>query len=268
MNLYSRVTILVDNRSAPPFVAEHGLSLLVEHNGERLLFDTGAGNALLPNLSFLSIVPGSLTAVVLSHGHNDHTGGLAHLAPTDIWAAPGLARRRFSIHPGKPIHDLTMPEASVRILGRARLHEVGAFTEIRKGVFLTGPIPRLSGEDCGGPFFFDPEGKTPDDIPDEQALLLEDGVLIVGCCHAGLVNTIAFCRRQRPDISIRCVIGGLHLADAGNRRLGMTAACLEREGVRRLVPLHCTGDLAASFLRTALADCEVVMPSAGDSFEP
>ena len=268
MNKYTRVTVIADNRSAPPFIAEHGLSLLIEHGDTRLLFDTGAGAALPLNLSFLSIAPETLSAVILSHGHSDHTGGLACLAPSDVWFAPGIGRRRFSIHPGKPVHDLTMPEASARTLERARRHEVAAFTEILGGVFLTGPIPRVSGEDCGGPFFLDPEGREPDDIPDEQALLLEDGTLVVGCCHAGLVNTITFCRRQRPDIPIRSVVGGLHLADAGSGRLGMTAACLEREGVLRLAPLHCTGDAAASFLRTALGNCQVLSPSAGDSFAP
>ncbi len=262
------VTILVDNRAAPPLVAEHGLALLLQWRKEWFLFDTGAGGALLPNLAQMRITPETVSRVVLSHGHNDHTGGLRDLVPDEIWFAPGIAVPRWSRHPGQPVRELSLPEAGRDTLRQGRRHEVRDFTEIRPGLFLTGPIPRNSGEDCGGPFFLDPDGLQPDRIADEQALLAADGTLVQGCCHAGIINTLAYCRARRPDIPVRTVIGGLHLRHAAPERLAQTAAAIRRYGIQTLVLLHCTGEDSARFLRQALPDTTVLMPEAGAKFPP
>ena len=77
----TRITDIVDNRAADGFAAEHGLSLLIEYGDERILFDTGAGAALRPNAAKLGIDLDDVTRIVLSHSHNDHTGGLGGLVP-------------------------------------------------------------------------------------------------------------------------------------------------------------------------------------------
>lgn len=260
------VTVLVDNRAAPPLVAEHGLALLLEWRAESFLFDTGAGGALLPNLAQMRIAPESVSRVVLSHGHNDHTGGLCHLTPEEIWFAPGIAVSRCSRHPGQPVRELSLPETGRRVLRQARRHEVRDFTEIRPGLFLTGPIPRNSGEDCGGPFFLDPDGIQPDRIADEQALLSADGTLVQGCCHAGIINTLNYCRARKPEITVRTIIGGLHLRHAAPGRLAQTAAAIRRYGIETLVLLHCTGDDSARHLRQALPEVAILTPEAGAVF--
>ena len=268
--MYDRlaITVLVDNCAVPPLTLEHGLALWLHWHGDDFLFDTGAGNALLPNLRQLHISPESITCIVLSHGHNDHTGGLQDLIPEETWFVPGLAISRCSRHSGKPIRDLSLPEAGRRVLQQTRQHEVRTFTEIRPGLFLTGPIPRKSGEDCGGPFFLDPEGTQPDLILDEQALLTADGTLVQGCCHAGIINTLDYCRAQKPDIPVRTIIGGLHLLHASPERLERTAAAIRRHEIQTLVLLHCTGENSIRQLRQALPEVEILSLKAGETFPP
>ncbi|MGE4300609.1 MAG: MBL fold metallo-hydrolase [Victivallaceae bacterium] len=269
----SRITVVVDNASAPPLAKEFGLSLLVEISGDTVLFDTGAGNALPVNFEHLCPEPGRIGKVVLSHGHYDHTGGLSWAMPrlpkAELYLAPGIFKRRFSRHGEGDIHEISMPDACVRAVDSHLLkHEVSEFTEIADGMFLTGPIPRISGEDCGGDFFFDPECRSRDAVCDEQALLLGGGVLIQGCCHAGIINTIEYCRRMKPDIRIRTVIGGLHLLHADGDRMAETVKYLNDSGIEKLVALHCSGDEAVEFLKRELSGsgCEVATGAAGDTF--
>ena len=244
-----KIKLIVENNAKAPFVAEHGLAMLLSFGTTNLLFDTGAGSALGENARLMDIDLTSIGNVVLSHGHNDHTGGLNFVSNSAIiYASSKIATKRFSIHSAQPIRDISMPEKSVEKLQNARWQKIDCFTEIFKDVFLTGAIPRNSDEDTGGPFFLDACANYPDFIFDEQALLFSSGVLIHGCCHSGLINTIEFCKRQCPTIRINTVIGGLHLLNATHERLTQTARYLNESGVKKLYPLHCTGQNAIEFL--------------------
>lgn len=111
---------------------------------------------------------------------------------------------------------------------------------------------------------FSPAGAStmPNLIPEEQALLLASGILIAGCCHAGIINTVEACRRTRPNIAIRTIIGGLHLRHASKDRLERTISYLTSLDIERLVLMHCTGENAVEYLRSHLA-CEVAALPAG-----
>ncbi|HOG49126.1 MAG TPA: MBL fold metallo-hydrolase [Lentisphaeria bacterium] len=267
----SRITIVVDNQTSRGLAVEHGLSLVIDNPAGRFLFDTGAGAALLLNAGALGITTDSLRRVILSHGHYDHTGGLAALTAAvpglEVFAAPGVTQRRYSCHPGQPVRELTMPENCRHALETAAEHHVIAdFTEIAPQVFLTGPIPRRSGEDCGGPFFLDSACQKPDLLMDEQALLLGEGTLVQGCCHSGIINTLEYCRQRAPHISVRTLIGGLHLRRATPERLRQTADCLLGLNLRQLVLLHCTGETACAYLQEKLR-CPVHVARSGETYE-
>ena len=256
---------LVDTLVETGYMSEFGLSLFIEANGRRILFDTGAGEALLPNAARMGLDLNSATDIVLSHGHYDHTGGLAELDPppqTPVYVGRDIVEPCWSLHDDGTKHRITMPPESQSVLAKCRVHEIGAFTEIYPGMFLTGPIPRASGEDCGGHFFSDEACTTPNLIPEEQAFLLASGVLITGCCHAGIINTVEACRKTRPDIAIRTIVGGLHLRHASEERLERTASYLASLGLERLVLMHCTGENAVEYLRSRLS-CEVATLPAG-----
>lgn len=256
-----KLTILSEDNAVPPFAAEHGLSMLLEYRGKKLLFDTGAGSVLSGNAGFMNLDLSAVDGVILSHGHRDHTGGLALIPPVTVWHAAGITMPHYSHHPGKPVRTLTMPEHCIRHLEKCQCREIRHFSEILPGIFLTGPIPRISGEDCGGPFFSDPEGIEKDLISNEQALLLQEGILIQGCCHAGIINTLEYCKKIHPEISIHTVIGGLHLLLASENRLKQTADYLKHTGIQTLYLLHCTGENAVDYLKNALPEIKILTPS-------
>jgi len=260
-----KITLLVNHVEKRGFQAEFGLSLLLDYRNGKYLFDTGAGAALAPNLARLGIAPKSIKRVILSHGHCDHTGGLAELSPQAIYACQGVTMPHFSRHDDGKIHLLTMPERSKNVLKECKFHNVSAFQEIGKGIFLTGPIPRTTAEDCGGDFYHDAACTIKDEIPEETALLTAGGILVTGCCHAGILNTLFLCEKIHPEIKIHTIVGGLHLRHASPARLNLTAAYLRRIKLRRCALLHCTGDEAIAFLKRSLPACKFVDLSLGET---
>ncbi|MBO5762398.1 MAG: MBL fold metallo-hydrolase [Lentisphaeria bacterium] len=266
MNPFNKmqITLLVDGNAPPPLQSEFGLAMWVESRAGTWIFDTGAGEALRCNLAALGLEPEYADGVILSHGHRDHTGGLAQLHPRRIWCTPSVGIGHYSWHADGSVHELTLPEAARKRMAGSETMEINGWTEFAPGWFLTGSIPRNSGEDCGGDFFHDADCSVPDEIPDEMALLSADGVLISGCCHAGIINTLEWCRQMRPEIRIHTVLGGLHLRNASEERLRQTAEYLRHSALRRLLLLHCTGENAVSFLRNALPDCRIDVPQPGE----
>ena len=202
--------------------------------------------------------------MILSHGHYDHTGGLPHLKVQEIFCCRNITQTHYSYHGPDDVHNIAMPEDAQQILKAAKVNYIENFTGIAHKVYLTGPIPRHSFEDCGGKFFHDTACTLPDTVSDEQALLTDDGVLITGCCHAGIINTVEYCKKVRPDINIHTIVGGLHLRNASSERLQATADYLRKSSVKKLILLHCTGNNAIEYLKKALPECCITTPALGE----
>ena len=261
----TRITDIVDNRTAEGFVAEHGLSLLIEHGDERILFDTGAGAALRTNAARLGFDLDGVTRIVLSHSHNDHTGGLGGLAPKcPIHVGDGFDVPCFSRHADGSVQSLAVPPAAKAVLATADVCVGRQFGEIAKGVYLSGRIERTSGEDNGKSFYCDESCTERNYVLEEQALLTEDGFLVTGCCHSGIMNTVQAFRRAVPHIAIRAIVGGLHLCHATDDEIERTGDFLKRLNLERLILLHCTGEVAGAKLKEMLS-CPVVWGAAGTS---
>jgi 7,8-dihydropterin-6-yl-methyl-4-(beta-D-ribofuranosyl)aminobenzene 5'-phosphate synthase len=128
-------------------------------------------------------------------------------------------------------------------------------TEIYEGIFMTGPIPRTTPyEDVGGRFFLDDACTQPDPLADDQALFIESpqGInVILGCAHAGVVNTLQYIQQVTKGKPIHTVMGGMHLLAASPDRIDQTIAALRQMGVQRIGPAHCTGCAATAALWTA-----------------
>jgi 7,8-dihydropterin-6-yl-methyl-4-(beta-D-ribofuranosyl)aminobenzene 5'-phosphate synthase len=270
-----RITILVDARSDEGLTAEHGFSLWVEVRGKRILFDTGQ-RALVTNAQKLGIDLSQADVVILSHGHYDHTGGLSDVLDRKSHAAayfhPSVLQNRYSVRDGN-VRALHMPPDSMAAVGRLdprRVHVVDRPMEIYPGVGITGPIPRETHyEDAGGPFYLDPDARSPDAIDDDLALWIATPsglVLCLGCCHSGLVNTLRFALRTSGAEKLLAVVGGMHLVEASEERLGKTVEELRALCPSRLVTCHCTGEKATVMLEGALRDA-VTRGRAGLSLE-
>ena len=252
-----RIVVLVENTvSTEDLVAEHGLSVWIETGGKRFLFDTGQGGALAVNARVLGIPLETADAVCLSHGHYDHTGGLIHVLikgrPT-VYRHPASLDMKYSCRVMGKARDIGMPP-EVRELVRSApdLRWIQGPTEVWPGMFLTGPVPRLTGfEDTGGAFYSDEACRMPDDLPDDQAAFLDTDeglVVILGCAHAGVINTLRYILEISGKTRIRAVMGGMHLLFAGERRMRETVSALRELDVRALYPAHCTGSEAAGRL--------------------
>ena len=248
-----KITVLVDDhQGAGNLRYEHGLSFWIEVDGHSFLFDTGVGEALLPNAKTLNIDLAKAEAVILSHGHYDHTGALdrvLQLKPElNVYCHPGVVLPRYSIRPNNIKYAGMQPEVRQALdsLPEGQIKWQSGMVELMPGVGLTGAIPRNSTfEDTGGPFFLDQNKKTQDLLEDDQALWIKTSkglIIVLGCCHSGLVNTVEYIKKLTGEEKIHTIVGGMHLLYATEERLDRTCQALETWQVEQLIPCHCTGE--------------------------
>ena len=273
-----KITILVDYAARENLQTEHGFAAWIEAGDERILFDTGQSGAMQANAHALGIDLKRARALVLSHGHFDHTGTLPQFLADNhdahIYYAHGLHLERYSCKPGTPVRAIGMPEWSRQSLvsvASERLHELTDHGYLAPGIGMTGPVPRISAyEDAGGPFYLDPDSLTDDVIEDDQSMWFEtDGGLVVllGCCHAGVVNTIEYIRKITGIQQVRGIIGGMHLVNADQHRLDQTLDAMKGWQMAFAVPCHCTGTNAAEQMLAVLGDGIVQHGCAGLTVE-
>ena len=258
----SKITLLVDNKAETGLKYEHGLSIFIEYQGKRILFDNGQNDEVLfYNAEKLAIPLNDLDMIILSHGHYDHGGNLDTLLRANpnalLYAHPNCTQTRYSLHPGKAPRTISLTKKVIDAIAtfpKKQKKFISSATEIAPGMWLTGQIPRLCDiEDTGGPFFLDKEKTEIDPIIDDMSLWMEteDGLTIVcGCCHSGLINTLAHIKKQlKQKTAIKQLIGGLHLVSANQKRMNATIDYLNQQNIETVYPAHCTGDDAMLLLQ-------------------
>ena len=254
------ITAIVENTAGTRDAAgEWGLALWIAADERRILLDTGQGHTLLQNARLLGIDVAAAEALVISHGHYDHTGGIAAAISAGfrgrIFIHPAALSAKYQRKQTPPILHIGIPPASERALrsGVAELVESPRPTEIAPGLIVTGAIPRRNQyEDVPDPFFLDESCTQPDRLIDDQALLIETHrgwAVITGCGHSGLINTLNYAKELIGNRHIVAVIGGLHLFRASAERIKATTEDLRAFGVELIAPCHCTGFAATGSLQ-------------------
>lgn len=261
----SRITVLVENTaSGHDLLAEHGLAFWIEFGRHRVLFDTGQGNVLSGNAHQLGVRLELTDAVILSHGHYDHTGGLPNLLQTrprpKVYAHPAAFQSKYARNTDGTVRNIGIPSLDESKV-RQKAHELiwtNGPTEICPGLFVTGKIPRVTDfEDTGGPFFLDQQCHQPDPLIDDQAVYFDSSegtVVLLGCAHAGVINTLQYIRQLTDHKPIHALMGGMHLMNASRERIHRTVESLEQFEIDLLAPAHCTGMVATTELCTAFAN--------------
>jgi len=249
-----RITTICENRvPRSGLLGEHGLSMLLETRGRRILFDTGAGATLAGNAAALNLDLTRLDAVVLSHGHHDHTGGLKWVlesqgsAALPVYAHPDALTEKYVSREDKVPEYIGAPwkRAEMEALGAEFCLDRGP-VDLGDGIMTTGEIPRAPHAKRSPTLFLLKEGGkfVEDRLLDDQALVVESGaglVVLLGCAHAGVIETLRHVLSLTGERRIYAVLGGTHLLNTPEDRLRRTVAGLRQFGLELIAPCHCSG---------------------------
>jgi 7,8-dihydropterin-6-yl-methyl-4-(beta-D-ribofuranosyl)aminobenzene 5'-phosphate synthase len=274
-------TMLVANSGANG-IGEWGFAALLEVDGRRILIDTGARpETVLKNVEEMGVDLSNITEMVLTHNHADHTGGLLTLrrsvmaknpaALSRVHVPAGIFISRLAAN-GREAGGLLPIKAEFEKLGGTFIEHSGPF-ELAPGVWLLGPVPRVHPErnwSAGGRLQL-ASGPVEDNVPEDTAIVINTSsglVVISGCGHAGIINTLEYARKAIADVPIEAAIGGFHLFAASDDTLQWTGDRLKALGVRNLLGAHCTGIEAVFRLRqiVGLARGTAVVGAVGSSF--
>lgn len=246
-----RITALVENQPLPGFRAAHGLSLYVEDGDRRILFDAGPDDTLLHNAGKLGIDLSGVDTVIISHGHYDHGGGLPAFLAVNSRAQVWIQRQAFRCHESRTLPPYRNIGLDPALMEHPQVRLVEGDQAVDDRLFLfTVPDRSLCPSTANSNLY---EDGAPDTFAHEQNLLIrhEGGnVLLMGCCHTGVVNIL----RKAQPLQPRVCIGGFHLYSPARGEtvspalMDEIAAHLNRYEGLRLYTGHCTGQEACDYL--------------------
>jgi 7,8-dihydropterin-6-yl-methyl-4-(beta-D-ribofuranosyl)aminobenzene 5'-phosphate synthase len=260
-----KIATLSENTANYGFFGEWGLSILVEAGDKRILLDTGLSTSAVRNAGNMGIDLSGIDYIVLSHGHADHTGGLWDvlkltgkvdvIAHPDIWA-PKYTRRDSE---GKEQYiGVPFSREELESMG-ARFNLAKEPVPITEHIMTTGEIPMVTEyEEIENNLFVKENGVlVPDPLADDLALIIDSDfglVVVTGCAHRGIVNTLCRAQSLTGKELVYAAIGGTHLFRASKDRADKTIKDLKSMGIQRLGVSHCTGYRASAWLFREFGD--------------
>lgn len=264
-----KLTILVDNYvNTSKLKAEHGWSILIDTNDERILFDCGQSDLIIGNAEALGIDLNGITKIILSHGHFDHTGGLLPLLKyinrkIDVYAHPLIFEEKFSEYKNyngkKDNRYIGIPEKLDAYEKKgARFIFKKSATQISKFIYLSGQIQVNGKEEFRDPFFIRKENNfVRDPMYDDISIFInlpELLIVVTGCAHRGIINILNKSKELKLNNKELVIIGGLHLANRGRIYIYNIISELKKYDIKLFVPAHCTGLYAFSELKNFFGD--------------
>lgn len=270
------ITILTENTVRQRgLLAEHGLSLWIENNCDKILFDTGQSDVYLRNAIKLGIDLSLTESIIISHGHYDHGGGLAcfplESRRPSVFIHPDALLPKFAVSKNldEPHRAIGLPwkSSELKYLDD-RITFNPSTMQIGENMYLCSGIPAVSEfEPLPEKMLVEKNSQlTADMMNDEQILVCtcEQGLVVVlGCSHPGVVNCLIHVQHTFSDRPILAVVGGMHLEQADPERLKMTIDFFRDQNIKKIIPLHCTGQNAIWMMKQSLGD-RVITACTGD----
>jgi 7,8-dihydropterin-6-yl-methyl-4-(beta-D-ribofuranosyl)aminobenzene 5'-phosphate synthase len=234
-----KISVLTENCAGSHFLAENGLSYLIEIDNEKILFDTGHSDVFLKNARKMDIhIHRDVEKVVLSHGHWDHTFGLKHLINKMVITHPRSLDRMLATEEFNDVRlDLTPQELEEKF----NIQPTRAPQNITENLFFLGEIPRANNFESQSTYFTDERGNE-DFIPDDTALAAIVGkelVIITGCSHSGICNITEYAKLVTGISDVKAILGGFHLKEK-DEQTEKTIEYFKKHQVRKMYPSHCT----------------------------
>ncbi len=233
-----KLSVLSENCAGPGYLAEHGLSYLIEYGSDNILFDTGATDVYLRNAATLNIHFENITNVVLSHGHWDHGNGLQYLKDKKLIAHPGAFIKRYRKNDKSNI-GLALSKENLE----SKFHLTASKTpvNITRQIIFLGEIPRRNDFEAGFTSFIDEQGDD-DFVTDDSALAIISGhelIVVTGCSHSGICNIVEYAKEVTGIDQVKAIIGGFHLKK-DDEQTRKTIHYISKICPRHIYPAHCT----------------------------
>ncbi|MCG8568546.1 MAG: MBL fold metallo-hydrolase [Spirochaetes bacterium] len=249
MNL--KITILVENYSYIFPFAEWGFCAFIELNGKKYLFDTGlTGTCAIKNAQANQIDLKNIDKIILSHGHNDHTGGLEEILKfvnkKEILAHPDVFSKKFPVGENNQyFNGIKYRQEYLEYNLGAKFHFEKGFYQIADHLYMTGEVPFTNQFETIAEIFkikTDQGDFVPDTFTDDNSLVFDTPkglVIVVGCAHRGIVNIMTYAR-EKLNKKVHAIIGGTHLVNSTEKRLAFTIKAWQDENIDIIAPSHCT----------------------------
>ena len=261
-----RITTLSENTAnMGEFLAEWGLSILIETDEVNILLDTGTTISVCHNADTLGVDLSKIDKIVLSHGHHDHTGGLRQVLgrmkkEIEIIAHPDIWATKYSRRKGKADRYIGIPfqREELESLG-ARFKLTAKPVKITDNIMTTGEVPMITDYEEIDSHLWVREANAwePDKLADDLAIIMNTDlglVVVLGCAHRGIINTLYHAQQLTGRKEIHTVLGGSHLISASEERIWLAITALKELEVQKLGLCHCTSLPAAALLAQEFGD--------------
>ena len=251
-----KLTVAIDNNvpisSKPSLLGEHGLAFLLDTEKEKYLFDAGQTGAVVHNLGLMGISPKILTALIISHGHYDHTGGLEAVIGQaakrlPVYAHKDVFIKRYSLSKGTR-RFVGIPFREEHLIGiGADFHYTVTPIQLTDSLWISGAVPRREEYELGDKHLVqcsECEEVFPDAVSDDMGLYYVSAkglVVISGCAHSGMINMIRYGMELTGVNRLHAVIGGTHLGPVSSEQQEKTLQELQKLNPDLVASSHCTG---------------------------